>query len=986
MPRFVSADPSAPLPGDIPAPAPGAEPSAEPPAPAPGIRTPAAGPKFASLGGGRLLSLNRYRGLQVIDLSNPATPRIDGELPLNAFGLIAVYAAGERAFVLVDGLRQQQPAEQAPDPAAATPHQASALLAVDLHDPSAPRIEKIVLLPGAIRASQLVAGEVDGVDRAMLVVASDDESSTPRTVLQSFDVTRDALTPLAELDLGNYVGAIRATPESVLVARFDSGPNSARSSILLVDIGTPGAELRLGGPLRLAGYVPDSDAMDLEAGVLRAVSIARGSRFENHLETFDVADMAAPVAIAHCRFGAGGRLRTVAFAGTRGLFVTDDSSAPHHPFVLAADGTCTERSEYGLMPGWDDRFRFVNGGDLLLAVGPSTGGMAVTLYDSATFTAASPGLERIELPEADAWTEVSWDLSGLSVLEDAIAPAPSRGARGTLLLPYTARDAERRYLAGVQAVAFSDAALEPRGTMEHGSMVTHSLAADARTTANLSDSELSLWSREADRPSREVGRLEVAPNYASVFAYGDYLARIHLPAGQPDLDPNDGRPFALEVTRGADPEGPAATASFPVHPTASLHQVGDLLVSVTSTGPGRNAGNARTSLAAIDVYDLGDPAEPVLAGSLDAELSEGDIRGGDGAARSAIAMPDALVLPSQVSHEEFGGSRQICTSRPDAGCQQVERGGALVRRCFSGAIQCVQLDEDPPRCLGEIQECDGAFANCGPVMGFLPSSQNCTREYVKTRWTTLTFDIIDLRDPAYPGLTRLQMPESEHGLGAFASGSDLYYTFKRPVVLPDDPRSYAAYQYKRIDLSDPAYPRVQAEINLPGELLAVRDGALYSRDHRWHDGLDPAYDTTLHRVSLDGTPIVEASTELGVSKLANLDLDGGGSLSYLLPGEAFVIADATSLRRLSSVEVTGSQRVQAVRPGRAVLTDLGSLSIIDFTNPEAASFSAHHLVRGWNSGMAWVDDDLFVATGPYGLQHFSVAGGGEPAPAIPRAE
>jgi len=86
---------------------------------------------------------------------------------------------------------------------------------------------------------------------------------------------------------------------------------------------------------------------------------------------------------------------------------------------------------------------------------------------------------------------------------------------------------------------------------------------------------------------------------------------------------------------------------------------------------------------------------------------------------------------------------------------------------------------------------------------------------------------------------------------------------------------------------------------------------------------------------------------------------------------------------LSSVDVTASQRVQAVRPGHAVLTDPGSLSIIDFTDPAAAAFSAHHLIRGWNSGMAWDDDDLLVATGPYGLQRFSLARGGEPAPAVP---
>src|SRR6185436_6638712 len=82
---------------------------------------------YRVLGNGRILNLNTYRGLQVIDVSDPNAPHVEGQLPVDGWGGSELYAVGDRALVVVDGYYDEE-----------SGNYASALLSVDVSDPQNP--------------------------------------------------------------------------------------------------------------------------------------------------------------------------------------------------------------------------------------------------------------------------------------------------------------------------------------------------------------------------------------------------------------------------------------------------------------------------------------------------------------------------------------------------------------------------------------------------------------------------------------------------------------------------------------------------------------------------------------------------------------------------------------------------------------------------------------------------------------------------------
>lgn len=986
-PRFVSADPSAPLPQFA---ADGEPPDTDPPVPAPGIRQPPVGPLSVRLADGRLANVNRYRGLQLLDVSDPRAPRVDGELAVDAFGFVALHARGSRAFMLVEGLRSY-------DAAAQVERRSAALLTIDLANPNAPALLDTAPLPGLIRASQLV----EQAGRADLIVAFDEapEGLVTRSALRRFQLGSDAPQAAEDLELGASVTAIGASAGAFLVARADPNANPTGSSVSVIDCSRAGTAMRSLGSVPLAGYVPDASAMSLQAGVLRVLSLRREANWENHLETFSMPPRSATQpALAHCTFAGGHNVREAHFARDRAIFVTDDTTAVVRAFILGAQGTCEERPEYALVPAADESFAFVDDGQRLIGVGygDTRDRLLISLYDSSNMRVPAPRLGQVAVEPALTWSDVNWGVTDTKVLEQAVSLPDAQGATetGLLLVPYAARAPEHHYVAGMQSVTFSPRGITARGAMEHGSVVHDSVAIGSRATANVSEAELSLFAHEVPGSCAETGRVELAPNFARVFVFGEHLLRVRLPPRARGSDGALSLPMRAEVVlRSQTPETPGELAGFDLNGSASLYQVGSLLLAIEPFGSGLGDSLSRVDAgsgdgrARIDVFDLSQPTSPRHVASAEAELPMRALQnpvadeeaGVFGASWPApLALPNALVLPAVEHHEELGGSRQVCRMRPASGCQQVERQGHFVRRCFSGETLCSRIDDDPARCTGEIRECNASFGECGVVEGFVPSDQQCMRDYVRTRWNSLQFAVIDLTDPAHPEFSHLAMPGTEHALGAFVRGSDLYYTFDRPLALPDDPRSYAAYFYQRIDLSAPSDPQLDPEVNVPGELLTVAGADLYLRDYAWTDGLGNETEIALRRArhadaASDAQPPAElvASLPLGQADLATLAIDEHGTLAYLLRGDALVVADAATLTTRSKVGVSAAHRLDTLHAGRALLSDGRSLGVVTFDDPDAAKLAVHHLVRGWASATVWADDELFVAAGPYGLQRFT---------------
>ena len=105
---------------------------------------------YRVLGDGYLLNLNVYRGLQVINIQNPAAPAIVARLPLNGTPF-DVHVRNNRAVVLVnDWFGYKADANKI----AAQRFSGGALLEVDITNRAAPQIVAEHNVPGFIRTAE----------------------------------------------------------------------------------------------------------------------------------------------------------------------------------------------------------------------------------------------------------------------------------------------------------------------------------------------------------------------------------------------------------------------------------------------------------------------------------------------------------------------------------------------------------------------------------------------------------------------------------------------------------------------------------------------------------------------------------------------------------------------------------------------------------------------------------------------------------------
>jgi hypothetical protein len=252
------------------------------------MRTVERGDIYRVLDDERILNLNGYRGLQVIDIRDLSAPRVEGRLAITGTP-VEMYVAGDRALVLLNnwsgyyGTRDDIAVEQ---------RQGGLVASIDISDRAHPKLLGQAVVPGSIGTSRLTQG--DG--KAALYVASsgyyDSTDGQNHTYVKSFDVSGDALTEKSELDLGGYVMDIQATVDVLLVAGQDwnNTDGSTRSTVTVIDISRPDGTMVEGGTIKTAGMVENKFNMDAYEGVLRIVSgVTWSGTRENHLETFDLA-------------------------------------------------------------------------------------------------------------------------------------------------------------------------------------------------------------------------------------------------------------------------------------------------------------------------------------------------------------------------------------------------------------------------------------------------------------------------------------------------------------------------------------------------------------------------------------------------------------------------------------------------------------------------------------------------------------------------
>lgn len=480
----------------------------------------------------QILNLNRYRGLQVVDFSDPTKPSVIGRARIHGRP-VEMYQVGDQVYALLNNWRgyYQSKTELTPET-----YRGGVVAVIDISDPTAPKVTERVQIPGYIQTSRLTRGQGK---EALFVVASSGRYSNGRyhgeTHVRSFAVSgKGQLKARSKLDLGGRVQDINAMSNRLLVAREQRDSNRKRSSeVSIIDISDPTGKMVEGDKVTVKGIVQNKHNLHYHEGVLRVVSGAswRSSR-TNHVETFDATDIQTLKPIDHDSFGKDMRLEATLFMDNRAFFVTYRRVDPFHAFTIDKNGKLDEKNEF-IVSGWNDYFVPVADGKRLIGIGKNDQNgrtMAVSLYDITDLTLKKPMITREEIDLRYSHSEANRDDRAFSVLENATAIKASGGTveTGLILLPYQGyNDKTKKYESGVQVFTFSESTLTLRGTMDHGTPVRRSFMAERskNLTANLSEAELSFFDTGKPDAPAEKGRVDLAPTYDRFFTFGSYGVR-----------------------------------------------------------------------------------------------------------------------------------------------------------------------------------------------------------------------------------------------------------------------------------------------------------------------------------------------------------------------------------------------------------------------------------------------------------------------------
>ncbi len=668
---------------------------------------------YRVLGDGLLLNLNSYRGLQVIDISNPAAPAIVGRSQVTGQP-VELYALGDRAIVLVNHWQGYYGVEGAMLP---QQYNGGLVLDVDISDPTAPRVLGRAQVPGTIRKSRLVR---QGDAAALYVVANEignfegDEGEWEwrnTTVAKSFRLGGGALEARSQVDLGGFVVDIQATPEVLMVARTDWQQNDGRSAVALIDISSPEGDMVEGGEILARGTINNQFNMDLHEGILRVVSDGRrrGENDGNHVETFDATDLQHPEAIDHVLFGENENLFATLFLGNKAFFVTFRRTDPFHAFEIDDDGNITERAEF-IVSGWNDFFRPALDATRLIGIGVGDdrgNAQSVSLYDITDLDNAEPLVARQAVDADHSWSEARYDHRAFSVLDGAVEiDGPDGGLEtGMVLLPFSGWDRDDEvYRSGVQIFTYGADSLTRRAVMEHGTPVRRSFETTPGQAGNLSEEDLSIFdTADPDAPA-ELGRVELAPAYSDFLPFGDVGVRLKDTTARWAWWNDRGRvaqpPALIEVVELAgDPDSVDAVATIEAPAGATLHRVDEALLAVVTSRyqSKEQSPDGPTLETVITVYDLSDGAAPAEmgtlttteipesyergrpsygpSGGLEPDISGGMVADGDmmegghywyGAVQADVRVAgDALVFVERRPQQLLLGVQHDCSVRPD---------------------------------------------------------------------------------------------------------------------------------------------------------------------------------------------------------------------------------------------------------------------------------------------------------------------------------
>lgn len=282
----------------------------------------------------------------------------------------------------------------------------------------------------------------------------------------------------------------------------------------------------------------------------------------------------------------------------------------------------------------------------------------------------------------------------------------------------------------------------------------------------------------------------------------------------------------------------------------------------------------------------------------------------------------------------------------------------------------------------------------GRLKGAADAFGRCPRSWLRDELTAV-LDVVDLRDPdALKAAERLRM-RWDWGGPAVLAGDSLYVPAYVFATDRDDPYEQVAYQIREIDVTDPLDPSAKGPVDVPGTLVAATNDPhrVLTAEYLW-DETTGATSSKLH--------LVDLSLPWQERVLATQDLAGypgtvtvGAEHAYVVNETWGVVAGDGSVRNvessasLATFDLGGGTLALAstteresgawggeIAGGTLFLRTwgwMGSLDLYSLADPAAPSFVKSQDVVGLQGPIVVRGGRAYLAAGLYGIQSFALS-------------
>jgi hypothetical protein len=564
--------------------------------------------------------LNPYRGLIIVDVSDPDEPVIIGNAKILG-SPVDMYVVWPRAYIVTQtsfnywyhwAVREAVLMVDVDMAIRPTYRIGSQVTVVDISKLDNPHVMAKVALEGFITDSRRVGDVIYYVSScySWYRYYGVDEAKD-QTYVMSLNMADPMLIRMVDrISFEGRANQIHVTQEWLYVAQpsYYRWREDTNTNITLVDISDPHGDILVRDIFQVDGIVNDRYQMDHFEETFRVVSHYWRGIGESELWIFDVSDPDVIEQVGRLLIDDAGNLMATRFAGERAYTIHLPRAIDPLDVLDLSDPTDPTLCDVFEMPGWIDHMEVRGMKIIALGVDDSSGTrkVAVSLFDvSDPWNAVME--DRVQIGEGRSWSGANWDPKALTVLDE----------EGLVLVPFSSYTENSLgyydYMNGVQLVEFDldKGDLVLAGWFEQLDAVsrTRSLGDRALATSTnfLQVADLT------DHFSPEVtATLELCPVVLDVQEIGGYvmeIIRYHATSGATlrvgtDSDIDIG-PYLAELYLGDD--------------VTNWFWNGDYLHVFS-----KSREDDGTCWAHVSTVDLEDPLVPVIKGSLTYSISDSD--------------------------------------------------------------------------------------------------------------------------------------------------------------------------------------------------------------------------------------------------------------------------------------------------------------------------------------------------------------------------